>query len=149
MRISTPDLTRTNDVLAIRKLYADDEVFKRRQIPKYYHVTLKMQYFKEIIEAKHILATNASYPGAWTANGRFFFFCSFSPDPVQVSIILTRGYTLHSHFLLILKNRPRKYLQAATLQCPKTDRTTTLSEEYTPVRTAQFLTKKIVTNSLY
>ncbi len=28
-----------------------------------------MQYFKGIINGKVILATNASYPGAWTANG--------------------------------------------------------------------------------
>lgn len=69
--LRTPDPTRINDVIAIRKLYADDAVFNTRQIPKYYHTTLKMQYFKGIIEEKHILATNASYPGAWTANGKW------------------------------------------------------------------------------
>jgi hypothetical protein len=53
----------------IRNLYANETIFGSRQIPKYYHVTLKMDYFQGIIEAKHILATNASYPGAWTANG--------------------------------------------------------------------------------
>jgi hypothetical protein len=77
--VPTPDPTRINDVIAIRKLYADDAVFNTRQIPKYYHTTLKMQYFKGIIEEKHILATNASYPGAWTANG--FWYASSGQYP--------------------------------------------------------------------
>lgn len=49
-------------------MYKNDEVFKTRSLPRYYHVT-KPKFVVPIVDSMEILFGNATYTGAWFANG--------------------------------------------------------------------------------
>lgn len=62
-------LQRLTEAKAIRKIYADDEIFNNRPIPRYYHAT-KQPHVLPILDSMRIkYSANVSSPGAWFATG--------------------------------------------------------------------------------
>jgi hypothetical protein len=91
---------RVEEIKAIQNLYANEEVWQKRQIPKYYHATKNRDSFLEIMNATHIkfVHDREINPAAWFGTGFYKteYIFSFSSDlelPVE-DIAPTSHYML-------------------------------------------------------